>query len=233
MVIVICDCNDEHRQKLNSYLNVFNKNKKFFQVKEYISGEKLLSDMNNGFKFDVIFLDVESFEGDVAKKIRAAGPDILIIFTASYHDQISYAFEVEAFHYLTKPISFRLFSSTLERAFRRYYEKRKVFKIEWRKQVKSVLLQNIIYIECYNRHILVKTITEVYESCQSFQEVVQKLIPAGFIRVHQSFLVNMAHIKAIEQREITCTGGVNIPVSIRREKEVLEKFKNYLQQFSL
>ena len=91
------------------------------------------------------------------------------------------------------------------------------------------MLQNIIYIECYNRHILVKTITEVYESCQSFQEVVQKLIPAGFIRVHQSFLVNMAHIKEYGNDSITLANGEEVYLAKKKYGEFVKAYMWYLQ----
>lgn len=190
-----------------------------------------MEDLNKGLRFDVIFLDVD-FE-NVAKNIRELDCDVLLIFQAHLYNQISNAFEVNAFQYLLKPINFSLFFNTLRRAFQRYYEKRRVFVVEWKQQIKQVLLKNIVYVECYNRHILVQTVTDQMESYQAFRETAEKLIPLGFIRVHQSFLVNLAHVKEIGQNEIIGTNGIIVPVSIRRRKEVLEGYRMYIEKRSI
>ena len=233
MIVVICDEDQTHRQKLHSYLNAIDKKRTLFHVKEYENGKKLLADIKKGALFDIVFIDVGLNNLNVIKEIRAADHNLLIIFTADYQDQVTYAFEVEAFHYLTKPVSFQTFSNTLERAYRKCYEKKKMFMIEWKKQIKAILLKSIVYVECYNRHIVVQTDTELLESSQPFREMVETLIPAGFIRVHHSFLVNPAHINEINNRELICTNGLVIPVSIRREKEVVEQFRSYLQKCSV
>lgn len=190
-----------------------------------------MEDLNKGLRFDVIFLDVD-FE-NVAKNIRELDCDVLLIFEAHLYNQISNAFEVNAFQYLLKPINFSLFFNTLRRAFQRYYEKRRVFVVEWKQQIKQVLLKSIVYIECYNRHILVQTVADQMESYQSFSETAEKLIPLGFIRVHQSFLVNPVHIKEIRKNEIIGTNGIIVPVSIRRKKEVLEEYRMYIEKCSV
>ena len=231
MKIAISSENEKNRQQILSYLNTLQKASTLFKTKEYKCGTDLLEDLNKGLRFDVIFLDVD-FE-NVAKNIRKLGCDVLLIFEAHLYNQISNAFEVNAFQYLLKPINFSLFFNTLRRAFQRYYEKRRVFVVEWKQQIKQVLLKNIVYVECYNRHILVQTVTDQMESYQSFSETAEKLIPLGFIRVHQSFLVNPVHIKEIRKNEIIGTNGIIVPVSIRRKKEVLEEYRMYIEKCSV
>ena len=71
--------------------------------------------------------------------------------------------------------------------FQLHHEKKRVFVVKYKQQIRQILLKNIVYIECYNRHILVQTVTDQMESYQTFRETAEKLIPLGFIRVHQSF----------------------------------------------
>lgn len=59
------------------------------------------------------------------------------------------------------------------------------------------------------------------------------MIPLGFIRVHQSFLVNLAHIVEITPNEVIGTNGIIIPMSIRRKKEVLEEYRTYMKSCSI
>lgn len=143
----------------------------------------MLEDLNKGYRFDVIFLDVDL--ENVAKNIRELDCEVLLVFESYLYNQIFNAFEVNAFQYLLKPINPRLFFYTLRRAYQHYREKRRVFVVKWKQDIKQILLKNIVYIECYNRHILVQTVTDQIESCQTFREAAEKLIPLGFIRVHQ------------------------------------------------
>lgn len=231
MKIAISSVNEKNRKQILTYLNAVQKTRHLFKTKEYKCGMDLLSDLKKGLRFDVIFLDVD-FE-NVAKKIREVDHDVLLIFQAHSYNQISDAFEVRAFHYLLKPIDFSLFVNALRRVFHGYYNKRRVFVIEWKQQVKQILLKNIVYIECYNRHILVRTATDQMESYHTFKETAEKLIPLGFIRVHHSFLVNLEHIVEISHNEIIGTNGITIPISIRRKKEVLEGYRMYVEKYSV
>lgn len=231
MKIAISSGNEKNRKKILTYLSSIQENSMPFKTNEYKSGADLLEDLRKGLQFDVIFLDVD-YE-NVAKNIRELDRDVMLIFESHSYDQISNAFEVHALHYLLNPIDFSLFLDALRRAFQRYYEKRRIFIIEWKQQIKQILLKNIVYVECFNRHILVRTLSDEMQSYQTFRETVEKLIPLGFIRVHHSFLVNLAHIVEIDKNEIIGTNGIIIPISTRRKKEVLEKYRLYVEKHSV
>lgn len=231
MKIAISSMNERNRKQIVTYLNTMQKTNTFPQIKEYQCGTDLLEDLKKGLRFDLIFLDVDS--GNVAKNIRELDGEVLLIFQAHSYNQIADAFEVYAAHYLLKPLDFTLFVRALKRVFQRYYHKKRVFVIQWKQQMKQILLNNIVYIECFNRHILVRTETDEMESYQTFRDTVEKLIPLGFIRVHHSFLVNLAHIVEISQNQIIGTNGIHIPISIRRKKEVLEGYRTYVEKYSI
>lgn len=231
MKIAISSVNEQDRKQILTHLDTIQKTSTFFQTKEYKCGTDLLEDLKKGLRFDVIFLDVD-FD-NVAKNIRELDSEVLLIFHAHSYNQIADAFEVYAAHYLLKPLDFNLFVRALKRVFQRYYNKRRVFAIQWKHQMKQILLKNIVSVECFNRHILVRTATDEMESYQTFQETAEKLIPLGFIRVHHSFLVNLAHIVEISRNEIIGPNGIMIPISIRRKKEVLEEYRTYVERYSV
>lgn len=137
MIVVICDGDQAHRQKLHDYLNAIDKRQYLFHVREYESAEELLEDIKRGFLIDIIFFDVKLNNHNIIKKIRAAEHNVLIIFTADYQNQVTDAFEVEAFHYLTRPVSFQTFSKILERACRKYYEKKKCLRLSGKNRLRQ------------------------------------------------------------------------------------------------
>lgn len=225
---------DPFRRHADVWLNTFFHDSHVpFQISNYKTGESLLAQLYSGMQFDILLLDFDSVKEKVLKQIRLFDSDLLMICISNLYDKLSVAFELGAFHYLIRPVDFKMFAGILKRAVKRCFEKRDRFTIEWKHQVEVISLKNIICVEGFNRHIQIQTTSGQRESCQPFKEIVQRLTAAGFIRVHQSFLVNPSHIKTMDQNEILCTNGIAVPVSIRRKKEVLEKFRIYISNFSI
>lgn len=59
-----------------------------------------------------------------------------------------------------------------------------------------------------------------------------QLAECGFIRPHQSYLVNLAHMRRIDKTNgftITLTGNNQIPTSTRKKKEILQILQNELR----
>ena len=58
----------------------------------------------------------------------------------------------------------------------------------------------------------------------------EELRPAGFIRVHQGFLVNYRQIKLIEDQEVSLLSGERLPISRRKSSEVRALYLELIQQ---
>ncbi len=235
MKIAVCGESDTFVTKTLEMLEVFFRKSHIpFQVFSHESGEDVLKHIKNGIHFDIILVNIDEIKEKIVKQIRLCDPSVLMIFFADLYDKLSFAFEVNAFHYITNPLHFQMFASILKRALQCCFKKKNNFKVEWKKQIQMLSLKQIVYIECFNRHIKIQTTTDSYESCQAFKDIMDTMmIAANFIRVHQSFLVNPCHIKAVEQNEILCTNNITVPISIRRKKEALEKFRTYISKFSI
>jgi len=111
-MLKIAICEDDSIQRhsivdmLENYLSSINKSYDLF---EFINGEDLLSSID---KFHIYLLDIHmgSVSGiDVAKKIRLIQEKAIIIFTTGFKDYVFDAFDVNAFHYIIKPISLKKF----------------------------------------------------------------------------------------------------------------------------
>ena len=104
--IAVCDDLKTERQKiillLSSYLD---QNNLYAEIDEFESGETFLrSDMT---RYSLIFLDI--FMGglngmETAKKIIQSNQKIQIVFASTSIDFAAEAFNIEALHYIVKPI---------------------------------------------------------------------------------------------------------------------------------
>lgn len=197
--------------------------------------------------FDVLFLDIEM--------PRLNGFDLLaqfadfhfdVIFTTAYDQYAIRAFRVSALSYLLKPIE----EHDLREALGRWQQKRikqlqapqiQLFhEHSSPKQVpqKIALPTNegheIIEIANIVRCMADASYTHFYMTdgqkvmiCRTLKEVEQALDPNGFVRVHQSHLINPQFLKKIVKQEggyLLMSDGAQVPVTKQKRDWLVEQF---------
>ena len=75
-------------------------------------------------------------------------------------------------------------------------------------------------------HLIEGGVVTVRSSMHGLEE----LAPAGFIRVHQGFLVNYRQIKLIEDQEVSLLSGERLPISRLKSSEVRALYLELIQQ---
>ena len=117
MKIAVCDDDKKVREQMSSMIK---RQAPDFDICQYTTGENMIS---AGIDHDIYFLDIEM--GDIsgielAKKIRSeqenSGKRSIIIFVTAFREYMEDAFDVNAFHYLVKPIKEKKFPEVFQRA---------------------------------------------------------------------------------------------------------------------
>ena len=154
--IAVCDDLKTERQKiillLSSYLD---QNNLYAEIDEFESGEAFLnSDMT---RYSLIFLDI--FMGglngmETAKKIIQSNQKIQIVFDSTSIDFAAEAFNIEALHYIVKPIRKEQVYSVLDKFFESFYSMRTV-EVKVGRLEESIYVSDILYIEAKGKKTLV------------------------------------------------------------------------------
>lgn len=113
MRIAICDDEPEIRNDIERKIRLLYPE---IEILLYENGQALL---DTEAPFDIAFLDIrmEGMNGmDVARALRAAGSDAVIIFVTALEEYVYEAFDVGAFHYLVKPLDRGKFYEVLSKA---------------------------------------------------------------------------------------------------------------------
>ena len=134
MNIAVCDDQKEMTNTIHNLIKNYldEKTNGLNNIRSYFDGDSLLSDIQTGKSFDIIFLDIEmpSITGlEVAKQIRQNNFDLLIIFITSHPNFMSASFKVEAFDFLTKPLDTEELYAVLERCLQKYRQKHGQIKV--------------------------------------------------------------------------------------------------------
>ena len=88
------------------------------QVKGFPSAEAFLFQYEEEKDFDILLLDIEMAEMDgvsLARRIRRDNTGVQIVFITGYSDYIADGYDVEALHYLLKPVKKEQFFQVLDR----------------------------------------------------------------------------------------------------------------------
>ena len=230
--IAVCDSSRESGDCLKDLIV---RQKPGTRVQTFASAEELLA---LGEEFDIYFLDIKGSGGmELAHHLRAReqGRRHIIIFVTGYREYMEAAFDVQAFHYLVKPIDREKFVQVLEKACREAeflhqqgedYVLLKVRSREGEMESRKVLLRDIRFVESNNKNVIFHTEGDVF-SAQGTMEEFEERLGAGFYRCHRCFIVNMAKITAYNQREIQVAGGEVVMLAHKRYGAFVKEYLRY------
>ena len=225
LTIAICDDNEDQIKELRRLLGEWSANKPFaLNIDEYISAESFLFSYPDK-PCDLILLDIEMKRLNgmgLAKKLRSDGNMLPIIFITGYSEYMSDGYEVEALHYLLKPVDKSKLFAVLDRYIKRHTPENEIMLAcdEGSIHVSSDM---IIFCEAVgkktNVHLQDKTLV-----CTLGISSLKNILPEEFIFSHRSYIVNLRFMRSIGKTEIALDNGTIIPLSRRLYKDVNEKF---------
>lgn len=194
------------------------------EIHGFTDSRQLLEAVENGGRYDVIFLDIAmpGLDGiGLAREIRETDEDVIIVFVTSRIEFMQTGYEVRAFRYLLKsqleqglPVVW----SDIERELAD--RKEQYFFFEFNRQAYRYACKEIIYFESSLRRIILHAKGDTAVLYGNLDEI-EAAHPA-FVRIHKSYLVNPRHIRALSAGNVITVEGESLPVS-RRYKEKAER----------
>lgn len=228
--IAVCDDSNVDREYIISFINKWaEKGQHNIVLKSFESSEQFLFQYEDEGDYDILLLDIEMGDMDgvaLAKKIRNGNDRIQIIFVTGFPDYIAEGYEVDAVHYLMKPVGEEKLLSVLDKAVRNLGTKEAVVFLQIGSEMQKFRLREICYIEVLAHVCTLHTIDESYEIKTSITELENKL-GASFIKTHRSFLVNLERVKRITRTDVILDDGRMVPLARRSYGQVNEAFINY------
>ena len=152
---------------------------------------------------DIAFFDID-FEGknysglDIARNLRSIGSDAVIIFVTNYLEYAPAGYEVRAFRYILKNEFPQKLDQSILELLTHIRETKSDIKIQIGGEIISLLLQDILFIEAMGHTVIYhlspkkRYENQQYTCYSTLTETEQVLKERGFLRIHKSYLVNMA-----------------------------------------
>ena len=236
MNVAICDDNKQVAEHIKKIVLIYFAQTNYqYEVETFYSGEDLL---NANMDWDIAFLDVEMKEIsgiDVAKHIREEQEKrdrekSIIIFVTGYREYMEDAFDVNAFHYLVKPVDEKKFNTVFNRALKEVSVKHKQKKlsviIKYNGMQKKVLLKDIYYIESSNKKVVFHTKDGNIDTYGRMDDWEAEL-GDSFYRCHRGYLVNLEKITAYNVDTIDVINGDSLILAQKKYSDFIKAYMRY------
>jgi len=202
--IAICDDSREDRKLILDFVcDYYKKHDMDAQIDDFETAGKLLSaeETYDIYLLDVIMPDMTGIE--TAKQLLKKNEAPVIIFITSSLESAVDGYRVNAAGFVLKPLVQQDFEETLRRVMEQNFKSREAsISIVHNRVPMELKLSRILYFE--NR----------------LNELQEELKPqACFLRCHQSYIVNLNYVEALEPMGFLMTNGQTVPVSRNFYKE--------------
>ena len=212
--IAICDDLAADRKYLSSLCETWSKHNRYhIQISKFTSAENFLFYYAEKKDFDILLLDIEMGAMDgvtMARKLRQDNQTVQIIFITGYADYISDGYEVDALHYLMKPIQEEKLFTVLDRAVTKLIKNEKVLNIISQGEMIRLPICQINYAEVNSNYITIHSQQTI--TLKMTLSELEKKLDSHFFRAGRSALVNLEKISRVTKKEIYLQDGSIIPL---------------------
>lgn len=204
-------------------------------IDTYQSSTELWHAVLHGKQYDAYFLDIDIPELggiELGEKLQKHhDTPRALIYISNREDRVFETFRTSPLRFVRK----RHFSDEVEDAvsavldFLSRSASEGVVTVDTDAGLISLRLQNILYVESFNKVQQIVTTTGTHRTASTMEALEQQLTEKGFIRTHRGYLVNCRHIYRIDQDCVLLDQGSQVPMSRLRRQEVKSAFQRWIQ----
>ena len=220
--IGICDDENKYIKDIGNIIEDYFKDRKDdYEIYCFNDGYKLLDKADD---LDIVFLDVEMdiVSGLEIKNKLTKLSDLRIIFVTNYEQYMSDAYGRNVIAYVNKSEIVRI--------------KEILTKIENEDQ-ENILLTlsdktldtyDIKYIKANGAYCSIYFQDQECVACIYLNDLLKRL-PASFIRVHRSYVINLRYVRDFLKKHILLSDNTQIPISRSYREAVKKRYFDYVR----
>ena len=202
-----------------------------FDVAEFSDAETFL---DNFREYEVIFLDIQigGMSGmDAAREIRKRNEKVLIVFVTNMAQYAVESYEVEAYDFILKPLSYGNFFMKFRRILKKiaHLSNDDFCTLTTRFESRKVKIKDIVFVESCNHNLIFHIAggEDVRITGSTLSEWENKLSHYYFIRCNSGFLVNLKYASAV-RGEYVEVDGQQLHISRSRKQSFMAAFAKYV-----
>ena len=234
--IAICDDENYFTEELKQVISdCMLKKGLVFEIDTYSSGAKFISLGIGMLQYSIIFLDINMDEIDgimAAKKIREVSKEVFIVFVTAFVNYTLEGYKVDAIRYLLK--GGNNFKSAIDECINAIIEKMNYTivtkKFNFNEGAKEIALERLLYVESRLHKLefhVMEDKMKIYTIYDTLNNLEINLHDKDFVRIHQSYLVNLKYLMSVARYQAVLTDGTALVIPKARYTYVKDKFIAY------
>ncbi len=183
------------------------------EAEAFPSAESFLFRYAEEKDFDILLLDIEMGAMDgvsLARQIRRENQAVQIIFVTGYSDYIAEGYEVEALHYLMKPLNQEKLFQVLDRAVEKCKQTERSLILDISGEMVRLPFYEIRYLEVHQNYVTVCA-REEYTVRRTLSDF-EKELDDRFLRVGRAFIINLNQVRRVTRKEVILSDGTALPL---------------------
>ncbi|MFZ4414154.1 MAG: LytR/AlgR family response regulator transcription factor [Bacteroidales bacterium] len=204
-------------------------------VAECRNASEAMSILDNN-DIQLLFIDINMPDISGMEFVKSLTKKPFVVFTTAYSEFAVEGFQVDATDYLLKPITFSNFlkaankvKNLIELSINTQKETVRTTAnhlfVKSQYKLIRIELDDIKYIESQHEYIEIHLINASPVMTQLSLKRIEEQLPSNrFMRIHRSFIVNLAKVSVIERNRIVFDTKKYIPIS----DQYKEKFQKYI-----
>lgn len=175
---------------------------------------------------DLIFLDINMPKISGLEMLESLQRRPEVIFTTAYSEFAVDSYTYNAVDYLLKPFEFDRFQIAVQKAQDRILSQQNeatfFFVKDGFKNIK-IAFDEIQFIKSSGNYLDIHTSSNVYSPRMTFGDLFLKLPKNSFLRIHQSYVININAVEKIENNHVYI-GAEKVPISGTYKEDVFRRF---------
>lgn len=206
----ICDDNSIDSEYVTELVRKWsNDNKYQVNIDTFSSAEAFLFHYIENKEYDVLLLDIEMKDMDgvtLARKIRKSNKSVQIVFITGYSDYIAEGYDVEALHYLMKPLKEDKLFDVLNRAVAKLIQNEKHLLLNLFDEMIRLPLHEISYLDVDRNYVTIHA-NKNYTIKKTLGEI-EKELDERFFRIGRSAIINLKYVSRVTKTDVYLINGI-------------------------
>lgn len=230
MRVAIVDDEDKTLEGFEDFISRYSKRiNETFYIDKFKDGTTFLDNYKEGY--DIVFLDIAmpGINGlETAKILRTKDPSVLLIFMTSLAQYAIKGYEVEAFDYLVKPITYDFFVIKMDKCISSLKKKQpKTFLIKSASESFVTPLNDIKFIESVKHYLFFHLVDKEVKMRGTLNEIKDKFLQNNFVEINRSLIINLSFVEGYTNTEVN-VAGESLPLSRLYKTKFLDSLTKFL-----
>lgn len=207
--IAVCDDSEKDRAYISSFVKRWaGDTGHCVQIQEFCSAESFLFHYAQEKDFHILLLDIEMGAMDgvtMARRLRRENEEVQIVFITGYSEYIADGYEVDALHYLMKPVKEEKLYSVLDKAAQKLRRNERMMNLELGGEMVRLPICQIRYADVQGNYVTIHA-KDDYTVRRTLGEI-EKELDGRFFRIGRSVIVNLLCISRVTRNDIYLNDG--------------------------